>query len=96
MTEFTQGIFIALIPSIIIAIIAIIAPFVTVKLSLKLFYSEKWWEKKAEAYSHIVEHLSYLQYYFGEWWLSEGLHEKKLPINIRKNLKKTIGKQENL
>lgn len=86
MTEFTQGIFIALIPSIIIAIIAIIAPFVTVKLSLKLFYSEKWWEKKAEAYSHIVEHLSYLQYYFGEWWLSEGLHEKKLTDTHKEKL----------
>ena len=74
MDEFTQGIFTALIPAI---IIAIFAPYMTVKWSLKQFYSEKWWEKKAEAYSHTIEHLSYLQYYFGEWY-SEGLNEKIL------------------
>ena len=74
MTEFTQGIFTALIPAI---IIAIIAPYLTVKLSMKQFYSEKWWEKKAEAYSQIIEHLSYLQYYFGEW-LNEGVGIRNL------------------
>ena len=82
MTEFTQGLFTALIPAI---IIAIIAPYLTVKLSLKQFYSEKWWEKKAEAYSHIIEHLSYLQYYFGEWF-SEGLNEKKLTDKDKEKL----------
>ncbi|MCK4338882.1 MAG: hypothetical protein KAW87_02690, partial [Candidatus Cloacimonetes bacterium] len=34
----------------------------------------------------IVEHLSYLQYYFGEWWLSEGLHEKKLTDKHKEKL----------
>jgi len=33
--------------------------------------------KKAEAYSHIIEHLSYLQYYFGEWF-DEGVGIKKM------------------
>ena len=82
MNEFTQGIFTALIPAI---IIAIFAPYMTVKWSLKQFYSEKWWEKKAEAYSHIIEHLSYLQYYFGEWY-SEGLNEKKLADKDKEKL----------
>ena len=74
MSEFTQGIFTALIPAL---IVSIITAYVTVKLSIKQFYSQRWWEKKAEAYSHIIEHLSYLQYYFGEWF-NEGVGIKKL------------------
>jgi len=82
MTEFTQGIFTALIPAI---IIVIFAPYMTAKWSLKQFYSEKWWEKKAEAYSHIIEHLSYLQYYFDEWF-SDGVHEKELTDKHKEKL----------
>ena len=37
------------------------------KMELERFYSQRWWEKKEEAYSHIIEQLSYLQYYYGEW-----------------------------
>ena len=36
------------------AIIAIVASYITVQLSLRPFYSEKWWEKKAEAYAAIL------------------------------------------
>ncbi|OGP55150.1 MAG: hypothetical protein A2Y65_11140 [Deltaproteobacteria bacterium RBG_13_52_11] len=82
MSEFTQGIFTAFIPAL---IVSIITAYVTVKLSMKQFYSERWWEKKAEAYSHIIEHLSYLQYYFGEWF-SEGLHEKELTEKHKEKL----------
>lgn len=82
MSEFTQGIFTALIPAL---IVSIITAYATVKLSMKQFYSERWWEKKVEAYSHIIEQLSYLQYYFGEW-LSEGLHEKNLTDKHKEKL----------
>ena len=51
---------------ILVVIASVITTYVTVKLSIKQFYSTRWWEKQAEAYSHIIEHLSYLQYYFGE------------------------------
>ncbi len=81
MTEFTQSIISGLIPAIIISITA----YVTIKLSVKQFYSGKWWEKKAEAYSRIIENLSYLQYYFGEWY-SEGLNEKKLTDKDKEKL----------
>ncbi len=64
MSEFVRGIFTYLIPAL---IVSIITAYITVKLSIKQFYSQRWWEKKAEAYSRIIEHLSYLQYYFGEW-----------------------------
>jgi len=81
MTEFTQSIISGLIPAIIVSITA----YVTIKLSVKQFYSGKWWEKKAEAYSRIIENLSYLQYYFGEWY-SEGLNEKKLTDKDKEKL----------
>ena len=74
MSEFLQGIFIALIPGV---IVSIITAYVTVQLSMKQFYSQRWWEKKAEAYSHIIEHLSYLQFYFGEWF-NEGANIREL------------------
>lgn len=35
--------------------IATISSWITIQLSLKRFRSERWWEKKAEAYSKIIE-----------------------------------------
>jgi hypothetical protein len=68
MSEFLQGLLLALIPSI---IVSVLTAYVTVKLSIRQFYSEKWWEKKAEAYSNIIEQLSYLQYYLERWYSDE-------------------------
>ena len=82
MNEFTRGIFTALIPSF---IVSIITAYVTVKLSMKQFYSQRWWEKKAETYSYIIEHLSYLQYYFNEWF-NEGIGIKKLGVKDTERL----------
>lgn len=53
------------------AITAVIAAYVTVRLSLRRFYSEKWWEKKAEAYSAILESLHYMKRSFDEDWDAE-------------------------
>ena len=55
MSEITQGILIALIPAL---VVSIITAYVTVRLSIRQFYSQRWWDKKAEAYSQILEHLS--------------------------------------
>ena len=74
MSEFIQGIFVILVPAL---IVSIVTAHVTVKLAMKQFYSQRWWEQKAAVYSHIIEHLSYLQYYFGEW-SDEGVGTKKL------------------
>ena len=38
-------------------IIAVVAAVVTVRLSLSNFYSQKWWEKKAEVYFTLIESL---------------------------------------
>jgi len=48
-------------------IVAVLTAFVTVKLSLKQFRSQKWWEKKAEAYSEIIGQLSYYHYFLEEY-----------------------------
>lgn len=56
---------ISLVPSIVIAIITAV---LTVKLSLKQFYSQKWWEKKIEVYTKIIESLAIMQHYMGLWF----------------------------
>lgn len=82
MSEFTQGILTALVPAL---IVSILTAYITVRFSMRQFYSQKWWEKKAEAYSHIIEHLSYLQYCFGEW-SGEGIGLKELKDKDREKL----------
>ena len=44
-------------------VLAIVTSFVTVRLSLKSFVSQRWWERKAEAYSKIMEQLSDCELY---------------------------------
>jgi hypothetical protein len=42
-------------------VVAIVTSLVTVHLSLRRFYSERWWERKAEAYSSIIESLHHVK-----------------------------------
>jgi hypothetical protein len=39
------------------ALVALLAPWFTVRLALKRFYSEKWWERKFELYTQILRSL---------------------------------------
>jgi len=87
MSEFTQGILTALIPAL---IVSIITAYVTVKFSMGQFYSQRWWEKKVEAYSRIIEHLSYLRYCFGEWF-DEGVGVTSLRDKEREKLSEGYG-----
>jgi len=53
--------------SVLLSLIPVIAvAFLTVRLSLRQFYSQKWWEKKIETYSSIIGDLSNLLYCVGE------------------------------
>jgi hypothetical protein len=45
---------VALVPGLLIAILASI---ITVRLSLRRFYSERWWERKAQAYTELIDGL---------------------------------------
>ena len=44
-------------------VIAVISARVTVHFALKRFYSEKWWERKTEAYTAIIEALHHVRNY---------------------------------
>ena len=44
-----------------------VAPLLAVRLSLKQFHSQKWWELKAEAYSNIMARLSAVQRALDLW-----------------------------
>lgn len=45
---------------------AVVVSFITVRLSLRQFYSQKWWEKKVEAYSNIIKDLKDFHYCVSE------------------------------
>jgi hypothetical protein len=47
---------------------AVIVSFITARLSLRQFRSQRWWERQAEAYSSIMEKLTLLQYLLGLWY----------------------------
>lgn len=65
MNDTIQQILVALVPSIITAILTAL---LAVRLSIRQFHSQRWWEKKAETYSTILERLSELQFTIGEFW----------------------------
>lgn len=46
--------------------IAVVSAFVTVRLSLNRFYVEKWWERKANAYTTIIEAIHHMRHYCNE------------------------------
>ncbi|MGV2964870.1 hypothetical protein [Paenibacillus sp. AGC30] len=70
-------------------IISIVTSFITVRLSMKQFYTQKWWERKADTYSKIIEELSYLQYYFSELF-DEGIQIKKINSDVHDELRKNF------
>jgi hypothetical protein len=44
-------------------VISVVAAFVTVRLSLRRFRAERWWDRKAVAYSTIMESLHHMKEY---------------------------------
>lgn len=88
MSEFVQGMLIALVPAL---VVSVVTAYITVRLSIKQFCSQKWWEKKAEAYSQILEHLSYLQFYLGQRF-NEAVGLEMLEDKDRKSLSEGYSK----
>lgn len=64
MNEVFKGVLIALIPSL---IVAVVTAKLTVDLSIRQFRTQKWWGNKYETYSKVVACLSRLQYCYREW-----------------------------
>jgi hypothetical protein len=58
-----------LVPSL---VVAVVTAWATVRLSLRRFRTERWWERKADAYSRIVESLYHAKQYYDhesrKWW----------------------------
>jgi nitrogen fixation/metabolism regulation signal transduction histidine kinase len=65
MDELTQGILIGLIPAI---VVSILTSYITVNLSLKQFYSQRWWDKKEAEYTQIMHELACLKLCFRDWY----------------------------
>jgi len=66
-------------------VIAVVASVVTVKLSIRRFYAEKWWEKKHEIYGKLFEALHHLKKYALEHLDAYELH-REIPENKKKEL----------
>ena len=96
MPELLQSIIAALLPAI---VVAIVASYVTVRLSLKRFYSEKWWEKKAAAYTSLMEalyqHLRYVEEAFENESRDREIPEERL-AQLRKEAEKARTEIERL
>lgn len=44
-------------------VVATVSSVVTVRLALRRFYSEKWWERKSSAYTTVIEALHHVREY---------------------------------
>lgn len=52
-----------------------ITAWITVKLALRRFYTEKWWERKAQAYSETIGSLAKMRVCFDKWYETCFLHK---------------------
>lgn len=59
--------------------ISLLTAIITVKLSLRKFRTEKWWEKKAETYARIVDALHHLKNYCEQKLNAEYGHSQLSP-----------------
>lgn len=44
-------------------LIALVVPFISIRIALRQFYTQKWWEQKSSAYSYVIEQLSEYKHY---------------------------------
>lgn len=78
-------------------LIAVVTSFLTVRLAIRQFYAQKWWERKQEAYSEIMEALFRFQRYHRRWMYIEG---KSMPVsnehavNLGQEYDDAVGKLE--
>jgi len=52
-------------------IVAVLTSILMVRLAIRRFYREKWWEKKQETYSHLLETIHHLKNYAAEHYEGE-------------------------
>src|SRR6266508_6032808 len=66
-------------------LISVITSWITVRLALKQFYSERWWVRKDEAYTSIIDALSDLVDYYEEFY-DESLGIKEISKERRQEM----------
>jgi hypothetical protein len=81
-TDFFQGVLAGALPAL---AVSLLTAYVTVRLALKQFYAQRWWDKRAEAYSDLLRELGALSYTFGEQW-DDALWIKRLSDEERVKL----------
>jgi len=64
---------------------AVVTAVVTVKLALRRFYTEKWWERKTQAYSEIIGSLVKMQICYARWEAKE-LEQRNLSEKAQKRI----------
>lgn len=67
-------------------VIAAVSAWITVQLSLKRFRSERWWDRKVEAYERIIEALHHSKA-FSDAHLNAKYEGRKLPEEYDKDLR---------
>jgi len=58
---------------------------ITVRLALRRYYTQKWWERKAQAYSEIIGSLAKMRICFDKW-ADEELRYKEIRAEARKKV----------
>jgi len=67
-------------------VVAIVTSILTVRLSIRRFYEEKWWERKERAYSDIIASLNDIMQYY-EYQRDHYEHGRKLSKEREKEIK---------
>ena len=74
-------------------LIATVSAWVTVQLSLKRFRSEKWWERKVEAYERVIEALhhrkAFADAHYEEWFEGQK-HSQERQDQLSRGVKESI------
>ncbi|MGO8943244.1 MAG: hypothetical protein ACLQJ7_06175 [Syntrophobacteraceae bacterium] len=73
-------------------VIAVVSARVTLHYALKRFYFEKWWERKAEAYTSIFEALHHLKNQVDHELVSERINDPSLRPVVEKVLEELKAK----
>jgi len=84
MPEYLTHIIEVLVPGVLLSVLTAI---VTVRLSLRRFYAEKWWERKDEAYCRIFEALYWLMNYYNVKY-QEDIEKRRVSGDRSKQLEK--------
>ena len=74
-------------------VVAIVTSLVTVRLSLRQFYSQRWWERKADAYSVVVESLYHMKRQL-EVLMDEAMTQREIPADKGKRLAELSAKAD--